>query len=115
MADKSEIAQPPVLAERLCSDKVSIGQVAVIDCFTWMLCQVPLRSSVPGISHQLDRATQMVSMNGRSRRNRKTGTFIIFYLTSTISHPTNAAGISAKTMPGKSIPLLAFANSYAKK
>ena len=31
-------------------------------------------------------------------------TFIIFYLTSTISHPTNAAGISAKMMPGKSIP-----------
>ena len=31
-------------------------------------------------------------------------TFMIFYLTSMISHPTNAAGISAKMMPGKSIP-----------
>ena len=31
MADESEIAQLTTLAERLCADKISIGQVAVID------------------------------------------------------------------------------------
>ena len=38
-------------------------------CFTRTLCQVPLRSSVPGISHQSDRATQMVSMNSQSKNS----------------------------------------------
>ena len=31
MADESEIAQLAALAERLCADKISIGQVSVID------------------------------------------------------------------------------------
>ena len=44
---------------------IVLAQVA----FTRTLCQVPLRSSVPGISHQSDRATQMVSMNSQSKNS----------------------------------------------